>query len=281
MKKWGFVGLGQMGEPMAVSLARSGTPLTVLHRHPKGRDAAIAAGAAIAEDTKALAALSDIIGICVSNEAQVDVLLQGEAGLYAQCRPGTLLVIHSTISPEACRRIAREAAEFGLSVLDAPVTGLTVRAEIGGLTIYVGGKTGDLEEARPGLSAMGSTILHMGGVGMGQVTKILNNAISIPTIALIAEAIELGTAAGIDQDALMKALQAGSADSFTLRNFKWFQTIWLSAERGGVEDTARRIGKDLDLALKLARDNSVDLPMAGVALSTLPQVVVRTVQNSQ
>jgi 3-hydroxyisobutyrate dehydrogenase-like beta-hydroxyacid dehydrogenase len=209
----------------------------------------------------------------------VDELLGGKDGLYANCKPGTVLVIHSTISPDACRRFAKEAREYGLGVLDAPVTGMTVRAETGDLTIYVGGEAGDLEKARDGLNAMGSTVLHMGAIGMGQVTKILNNAITVPLIALIAETIELGVACGIDQAILRRAFEAGSADSFTLRNFGWFQTIWISDERGGVEDTARRIGKDLNLAFQLAREHDLDLPMAGVAIANLPQVVVRTIRK--
>lgn len=281
MTRWGFVGLGQMGEPMAVSLARSGIPLTILHRHPKGRQAAAAAGANIATDTKRLAEVSDVIGICVRDEAQVDAVLGGMSGLYVQCRPGTLLVIHSTIAPEACRRIAREAAKYDLGVLDAPVTGLSVRAEIGALTIFVGGDSAHLEIARPGLNAMGSTLLHMGPIGMGQVTKILNNAITIPMMALIAEAIELGLTCGLDQTALKEALQTGSADSFILRHFDWFQTIWLSEERGGADDTAHRLSKDLNLILSLAREHAVELPMAGVAMFTLPQVIVRTNQKRQ
>jgi 3-hydroxyisobutyrate dehydrogenase len=281
MTRWGFVGLGQMGEPMAISLARSGTTLTILHRHAKGREAAIAAGAAVAADVKELAQVSDVIGICVKDEAQVDALLGGESGLYSQCRPGTVLVIHSTIAPEACQRIAIEAAEHRLSVLDAPVTGLPIRAETGELTIYVGGELADLEKARVGLNAMASDVFHMGSIGMGQVTKILNNAISIPTIALVAGTIELGVACGVDQEVLKEALKAGSAESFILRNFNFFQTVWLSDERGGAEDAGRRLDRDLELAQALARKHSIDLPFAGVALFTLPQVVVRTVNSGR
>jgi 3-hydroxyisobutyrate dehydrogenase-like beta-hydroxyacid dehydrogenase len=275
--RWGFVGLGEMGQPMAVSLARSGMPLIVLHRHAPGREAARAAGARIAADAAELADDSEVIGICVKDEKQVDELLQGPSGLYALAKPGTLFVIHSTVAPEACVRIAAEAAEHGLGAIDAPVTGMPVRAQTGDLTIYVGGDAALLEKARSGLEKMGSTILLMGGVGTGQITKLVNNLISVTTIGLIAEAVELGVACGIEQEVLKAALRAGSADSFTLRQFDFFQTTWLSDQRGGIEDAARRAGKDLNLALKLARDHLMDLPLAGLALAILPQAVARTV----
>lgn len=276
MTEWGFVGLGEMGQPMAVNLARSGMPLTILHRHEKGREAGRGAGAKVVGSAAEVAAAADIISVCVKDEHQVDALLEGPDGLYAHIRPGALMIIHSTIAPEACMRIAREAAEHGVHVIDAPVTGMPARAETGDLTIYVGGDAVDLERARPGLEAMGRTILHMGSVGTGQITKLLNNLISITTIGLIAEALELGMACDISQPVLKQALQAGSADSFTLRQFEFFQTTWISEERGGIENTARRVAKDLTLVIKLARDHRLDLPLVGVALSILPQVVVRT-----
>jgi len=264
---------------MAVSLARSGVPLTVLHRHERGREAARAAGAKIAADVAELAADAEVIGICVKDEHQVDQLLEGPEGLYSKAVAGTLFVIHSTIAPDACARIAADASGRGFFAIDAPVTGMPVRAAKGDLTIYVGGDAAQLERARSGLEKMGSTILHMGAIGTGQITKLVNNLVSITTIGLIAEALELGMACGIEQEVLKNALKAGSADSFTLRQFDFFQTTWLSEERGGIEDAARRSGKDLGLALKLARDHYLDLPLAGIALSILPQAVARTVKG--
>lgn len=271
MTRWGFVGLGAMGEPMALRLAAAGIPLTVLHRHDAGRRAAAEAGAAIASGAAELAAASDVIAICVFDEAQVDRVLGGDGGLLVHCTPGTLLVLHTTMSPGAAVRIAGEAAEHGLGVIDAPVSGLPVRARTGELTIYVGGTQDDLERARSGLEAMATTILHMGTVGTGETAKLVGNLLSVGTIALAAEAIGLAVAAGIGQDAIERALQAGPADSFTLRQFRYHQEHW--AHRGVAEGRGT-IAEGLGAVLDLARRLGCRAPMAGAAISVLPQSLV-------
>jgi 3-hydroxyisobutyrate dehydrogenase-like beta-hydroxyacid dehydrogenase len=276
--RWGFIGLGQMGLPMALSLAQAGIRLTVMHRHEAGRAAASALGAVVAADSEVLCAQSDVIGICVADEGQIDALLDGADGIYASARRGTLLVIHSTVSPAACQRIAADAATRDLRVIDAPVTGLPARAETGSLTIYVGGEAANVAQAQTGLEAMGSTVLHMGPIGSGQITKITSNVIAMTTIALVAEVVELGGSVGISQQTLLGALQAGAGDSFMLRQLGFIQQDWTDDDPASRRRLATSLA-NLRFGVKFAESHAVSLRLAEAALSVLPQVVERTKSN--
>jgi 3-hydroxyisobutyrate dehydrogenase len=260
MVRWGFVGLGVMGLPMAACVARAGIPLTVLHRRAAHDRAATALGAEVAADVDELAAACDVVSICVRDEAQLDALLldqgpldQGplDQGLLARARPGTVLVVHSTVAPQACRRLHGLAAARGVGFLDAPVSGLPVRARAGELAVFAGGSAADLDRARAGLEAMASDVVHTGPVGSGQVTKILNNLVSLSTVAALTEALRLADGQGMDRSAVRQALAAASADSFALRNWDFFEGEWLA---DGPAPVATMVAKDLGLAAALDPD---------------------------
>jgi 3-hydroxyisobutyrate dehydrogenase-like beta-hydroxyacid dehydrogenase len=239
-----------MGLPMAACVARDGLPLTVLHRRAEQDAAAAGFGAAVAPDAAALAAACDVVSVCVRDEAQVDALLL-EQGLLAAARPGTVLAIHSTVAPPACRRWAALAARRGLGLVDAPVSGLPTRARAGTLAIFVGGAADDVARCRPGFAAMGEAVTHTGPVGSGQAAKILNNLVSLSTVAAIAEALRLADGLGLPRAAVRAALGSASADSFALRSWDFFEGEWLA---GGVEPVLAMVAKDLGLASALDPD---------------------------
>jgi 3-hydroxyisobutyrate dehydrogenase-like beta-hydroxyacid dehydrogenase len=263
--RWGFVGLGQMGLPMALSVLRAGLPLTVLGRQAGPSRAVAEHGGAVAADVAALAAACDVISICVRDDAQVrDVLVHD--GLLDAGRPGTLLVIHSTVAPDTCRELHELAARRRLGLIDAPVSGLPVRAATGELTIFAGGAAAAVERARPGLEAMGSTVRHAGPVGGGQVVKILNNLVSISAVAAIGEALRLGEAQGLSRAAVRDALMAASADSFILRHWDFFEGELLTGS--DPHAAADLVDKDLGLAVGLAAGGTAPL-MPGAAARSL------------
>jgi 3-hydroxyisobutyrate dehydrogenase-like beta-hydroxyacid dehydrogenase len=191
-------------------------------------------------------------------------------GLLAAADPGTTIAIHSTVSPEVCRRLAERAAERGVGVLDAPVSGLPVRARTGELAIFVGGAADDLERARPGLAAMGRSVLLVGPVGSGQLVKILNNLVSLSTVAAIVEALRLAGTHGVAGKDLLAALGLASADSFTLRHWSFFEGEWLEP---GPDAVAGLVAKDLGLVSTL--DTGEPATMAVAAEATIRTALAR------
>jgi 3-hydroxyisobutyrate dehydrogenase-like beta-hydroxyacid dehydrogenase len=259
---------------MALRMLDSGVAeVHVLHRHRPQLDIALAAGAVEAGDAAGLGSAADFISIAVRDGTQIDQLLLGDQGLLAALRPGAVLVIHSTVSPATVVRAATAAQQAGMRVIDAAVTGLPAQARTGDVTFYVGGAPADVEAAMPGLRAMGKQVLHMGPVGTGVATKLVNNAISVTSIAVVAEAFRAGLAAGIEHDRLLEALTSGSAGSFVTEHWDFFEHGWIDYD--GPDRVRDRVAKDLGLALELAAEHRLDLPAARVAMAELPGALLR------
>jgi 3-hydroxyisobutyrate dehydrogenase-like beta-hydroxyacid dehydrogenase len=214
----GFLGLGIMGSRMAANLARAGYELAVW-THTEGKASAWAGehGATAHDTPAAVAAASDIVLSMVVDGAQVESVLLGEGGAIEAARPGLLLVDCSTIAPPDTRRIGAALAERGAAMLDAPVTGSSPRAEDATLTIMVGGAREDYERARPLLEAMGKLIVHVGELGQGEMLKLINNSLGAANAAAVAEALLLAEATGVDLDALVEVVSAGSGASAQLQ----------------------------------------------------------------
>jgi 3-hydroxyisobutyrate dehydrogenase-like beta-hydroxyacid dehydrogenase len=210
----GFIGLGIMGSRMAANLRRAGFEVTVWNRTAQTAKAwAQEHGGKVASSPAALAAEADIVFTMVVNGPQVRELLLGADGVAAGAAPGLLCVDCSTIGRVAALEIGAELAWRGLRLLDAPVTGSLPGAGDGTLLIMVGGAAGDLEQARPALDAMGTTVLHVGPLGAGQAIKVINNAVAVANTATVAEALIAGKAAGVDLDALVAVMDGGAAGS--------------------------------------------------------------------
>ncbi|MGB3789256.1 MAG: NAD(P)-dependent oxidoreductase [Phormidesmis sp.] len=253
-----FVGLGTMGAPMALNLLKAGHAVTVHNRTREKEQALVAAGAIASPTPQSAAAAADIIITCVSDTPDVEAVILGEAGIIHGAQPGALVIDMSTISPSVTRSIAAQLAQKDIHMLDAPVSGGSEGAQKGTLSIMIGGAAEDVEKARPVLSAMGSTITHVGAIGAGQTTKAINQIIVAGTYWSIAEGMALGLKAGLDMDKVVQAVGSGAAGSWGLTN-----------RSGNMIDNEYPLGfrvrlhqKDLEIALAAARELGLPLPMA-------------------
>jgi 3-hydroxyisobutyrate dehydrogenase-like beta-hydroxyacid dehydrogenase len=210
-----FLGLGIMGSRMAANLARAGFELTVWNRTAATAEnfCAVHTGVALAATPEAAAGGADLVITMVVDGAQVQSVLLGTHGAALGAAPGTVFVDCSTIGPAATHMIGSLLDHRGFRMIDAPVTGSAPRAEDGTLTIMVGGAEEDVARARPALEAMGKVIVHAGPLGHGQIVKVINNAVSAVNAATLGQALLVGARAGVDLDALVAVMAAGSGAS--------------------------------------------------------------------
>jgi 3-hydroxyisobutyrate dehydrogenase-like beta-hydroxyacid dehydrogenase len=213
-----FLGLGIMGSRMAANLARAGFELTVWNRTESvaGEFCAEHEGARQVSSPAQAALEAEIVITMVVDGPQVEQVLLGDDGAATSARPGTLCVDCSTIGPTAARAIGERLGERGLELLDAPVTGSAPRAQDGTLTIMAGGSAEAFERARPALEAMGKLIVHAGPLGHGQMVKVINNAVAATNTAVVGQALLVAARAGVDLDAVVKVMGAGSGGSTML-----------------------------------------------------------------
>ena len=213
----GFIGLGIMGSRMAANISSAGFELTVWNRTRATADQwAKHHGAKVADSPAALAGSSDVVITMVVDGPQVEAVLLGSEGVANDAREGLLCIDMSTIGPSAARRIGNALAERGVGFMDAPVTGSSPKAEDGTLTIMAGGEEADFERASPLFEAMGELVVHAGPLGHGQIVKLINNTVAAINTAVAGEALLLGRKAGLDLDALVEVMDAGSGASAML-----------------------------------------------------------------
>lgn len=261
----GFVGLGIMGKPMARNLVRAGFDVTVFSRSPGPVEELVAEGARRATSLADLAAARDVVITMILDSPDVEAVVLGPDGILDHAHPGTLIVDMSTVRPETARRVAAAAAARSCGALDAPVSGGDVGAREGTLSIMVGGDAADLERARPVLETLGTTIEHVGPAGAGQTVKAANQLIISGTLAVLAEAVVLLEACGVDPTTALRVLDGGMAQSRIL-------------ERKGPQMVERRFDpgfrvdlhlKDMGIVLDAARERSVAVPVAGLVTQLL------------
>lgn len=256
--KVAFIGLGTMGIPMALNILNAGFELTVHNRSRDKEEIPAKAGALRAGSPMEAAAGAEIIITCVSDTPDVEAIILGENGIIHGASNGSIVVDMSTISPSTTRKIAERLGKKGVKMLDAPVSGGSEGAQKGTLSIMVGGGTEDLEIVDPVLKAMGKTITHVGSVGAGQLTKAINQIIVGGTYWSVAEGVILGIKAGLDMDKVLQAVGSGAASSWPLIN-RSGNMIQNSYPLGFKVKLHR---KDLNIALEIARELGVTLPLA-------------------
>jgi 3-hydroxyisobutyrate dehydrogenase-like beta-hydroxyacid dehydrogenase len=257
----GFIGLGVMGQPMALNLVRRGYAVRVYNRTAARCAPLEAAGATVAKSPAEAAEQADIVCTMVTDDAAVEAVTLGPDGALAAMRPGTVLVDHSTIAPATTRRLAESARTRGVTWLDAPVTGGDIGARDGTLTIMVGGPVEAFRTVEPVLQAMGQRIVHVGPVGMGQSLKLVGNLISGLTLLAAAEGIRLAEAAGIPAEAVEAVLPHSSARSYELDKAldRWRRSDWTPGF-----SVANRT-KDLRLAVAMMEELRFPSALAHVA----------------
>jgi 3-hydroxyisobutyrate dehydrogenase-like beta-hydroxyacid dehydrogenase len=212
-----FLGLGIMGSRMAANLTAAGHELTVWNRTASTAERFAAEHGAIAAPTPARAAdgCELVFTMVVDGDQVRDVLLSGD-GAAAGAQPGTIMVDCSTIGPAATLEIAAELTERDLSLVDAPVTGSSPKAQDGTLTFMVGATDEQFGTIGPALEAMGELIVHAGPLGQGQMVKLINNATAAANAATLAQALIVGKRAGVDLEALVTVMGSGAGGSAML-----------------------------------------------------------------
>ena len=232
MIKAGFIGLGSQGAGMAKRIIEQGVPTTLWARYAQSVEP-FAGTATIAADPIELGRTSDVVGICVTDGAAVRDVTLGPRGVLAGMAEGSILALHSTIGTDECAEIADAAATRGVHVIDAPVSGGGAAAVAGRLTVYVGGADDAVARAHPVLETYGDPVLHMGALGTGLRTKLLNNALNAAHFALAHDALAIGGALGLDPTTLGEALRNGSGRSFSLEVFVGLRSFDLIADQVG------------------------------------------------
>ncbi len=218
-EKIGFIGLGAIGEPMCQHIIAAG--YEVFSSANKSREAIerLKTKGLTECDTPAHVAKEvDVLMTMVWDEAQNDQILRGENGAIAQLKPGSVVIVMSTVTPNYCQDLAAECKSMGIGFLDCPVSGMVSGAEDGTLSMMTGGDEDTINKCRDVLSTMG-TVMVCGPVGTGQAVKLGNNAISLATYQLIQEVRATVTAAGVDIDNFMNILNESTGRSFVSRNF--------------------------------------------------------------
>jgi len=217
MKKLGFIGLGNMGKPMAVNLLNSGYSLIVHDLKPEPVAELAAAGATAAGSPREVAEKSEVVITMLTSSPHVEQVMFGPDGVLEGLKQGATIIDMSTIDPIVTRKVAAAAAEKGIKMLDAPVSGAPPKAADGTLSIMVGGKKEVFAECQDILQVMGEKVLHAGDVGMGEVVKLANNLAAAVAGIGAWEGFLFGTKLGADPKTLFEVISASSGNSWVVQ----------------------------------------------------------------
>lgn len=260
----GFIGLGVMGEPMCRNLAqKSGMSVVGCDTRAAPLDRLAADGVTRAANAAAIAQRADIIFLSLPGGDELGAICRGKDGLLAHARAGQIIIDLTTAPVGLTRELAAEFAERGVDYADAPVARTRQAARDGTLSVMVGATDAVFKRIEPLLGHIASDITHCGGVGCGQMVKILNNMVLIETVVALSEALSIARRAGLDGKVLFETLAKGSADSFALRNHG--MKALLPNEFPLESFSTRYARKDLSYALELARDAQLGVPSAKLA----------------
>jgi 3-hydroxyisobutyrate dehydrogenase len=216
MTRVAFIGLGNMGAPMAQNLIKAGFSLTVFDLVKDAVNQLVKNGATAAASASDAVNGADVVITMLPASKHVEGIYLGPEGLLTEIASKALVIDCSTIAADSARKVARAAADRGLAMIDAPVSGGTGGAIAGTLTFIVGGEPADLERARPLLEKMGKNIFHAGAAGAGQVAKIANNMLLGIAMAGTAEALALGVANGLDPKVLSEIISKSSGRTWAI-----------------------------------------------------------------
>lgn len=260
MLEVGFIGLGVMGKPMARNLLQASYPL-VVHNRSRGPVEELAAeGAKPAFSPAEVAAQVEVVITCLPDSPDVESVALGSEGIIEGLREGGIYVDMSTISPVTTKKIADALAAKGAQMLDAPVSGGQEGAINGTLSIMVGGSKEAFEKCRPLFEAMGRKVTHVGDTGAGQVVKACNQIVVSMTLTAVAEALVLGSKAGVDPEKIVEAISGGAARCWALEQ----RAPWMIQHRFEPGFKAAYHHKDLGIAMDTARAFEVSLPASGL-----------------
>ncbi len=256
------LGLGIMGNGMAINLLKAGFPLSVYNRTSSRADALVAQGAQAAPTPREAAHDADVIFAMVGDDDASRAVWLGEHGALAGAKPGAVLVECSTLSLAWVRELAAVAAERGLKFLDAPVTGSKDAAEAGQLKLMVGGDAAAIEQARPALAAVSQQIIHFGPSGAGATMKLINNLMGAVQTAALAEGMALAERAGLDSAQVVALITNGAPGSPIVKSKIGMMVAHSYAD---TNFALRWMHKDATYALRAADELGVPMPTVAAA----------------
>ncbi len=268
MAKIAFIGLGNMGGPMAVNLVKAGHEVTVFDLVPAAVEAAVAEGAQSAASAEAAATSKDFVISMLPAQQHVEGLYIDQAGLLDIVDKNTVIIDSSTIAAESAQRVAAEAEKRGIKMVDAPVSGGVGGAKAGTLSFIVGGTEEAFELVKPILEAMGKNIFHAGASGAGQIAKVCNNMLLAILMAGTTEAIGMGVKNGLDPAVLSDIMSKSSGNNWALQVYNPYPGVMEGVPssnnyQGGF--MVDLMAKDLGLAFDSAVKSRCSIPMGSMA----------------
>lgn len=258
----GFIGTGNIGQPMAEQLVKAGHRVQV---NDLSRDAAsplLEAGAVFAESPRAVAEACRVIFLSLPGPPQIEAVVAGADGLLAHGREGDVIVDLSTNSYAMSVRLARAAAERGITYLDAPVSGGAIGARAGTLAVMIGGPEAAVEAMRPLIGHFASNIFRVGDAGMGTMAKLVNNQLFLSCAVVLQEGFVLAAKAGLDATALLEIVKQSSGAAYATH-----APFLLSRKFDDEMFQLAIAAKDVAVTLDSAQDLGVDMPATSAALS--------------
>lgn len=256
----GFIGLGIMGLPMAGNLVKAGYDVLGYNRSRPKVDRFVDAGGRGAGSVAETVRGADVVVTMLPDSPDVEQVVLGDSGVLENAARGALVVDMSTVRPATARRLAEAGARTGVRVLDAPVSGGEGGAVDGTLSIMVGGEDADVAAARPLLDVVGSTVVHVGPGGAGQTVKAANQLIVAGTIELVAEAIVLLEAEGVDTESAVQVLAGGMAGNRILER----RSAGMLARQFQPGFRVELHDKDLGIVAETAREAGVVVPLGAL-----------------
>jgi 3-hydroxyisobutyrate dehydrogenase-like beta-hydroxyacid dehydrogenase len=258
-----------MGQSMAANLAKAGHDVTAWNRTP-GKTVE---GARVAATPAEAATDAEVVWLCVSDTAAVTEVLWGEGGVGGALKPGMIVVDSSTISPSAERQNAERMRQAGADYLDAPMTGSKIGARDGQLVFMVGGESASLDKVRPLFDAMGKTVHHVGGIGLGQAAKLAQNLQNAVIFESFAEGLMLATKLGVPPQKLIEIVKSTMTRSGVVE----YKSDFVLNRDFSPNFPLKLMYKDIKLMLEAARENRVKLP----ALETVAEIYEVAIEEGQ
>jgi len=277
--KIGYIGLGIMGKPMATNILKAGYEIVVHNRSRQSVKELAAMGAIEAYSPAEVAQQADVVFTNLPDSPDVELVALGEDGIIKGAHRDLIYVDNSTIKPATARKVGAQLADFGVIMLDAPVSGGDVGAIEGTLTIMVGGPTEALARVKPVLEVIGNTITHVGELGDGQIAKAANQIMVAAQMVAMGELLILSQKAGADPSKVIEAIRGGAAGCWTLDNKP--QRLFSGNRQPGFK--AYMQAKDLGIVMDTAREYGIPLPSCAVhtqLFNAMLEMGMRELDNS-
>ena len=281
MEKIGFIGLGNMGMPMAQNLISNGIKVKGFDVSEEVLKQALKNEIEVCSDALQVSQGINVLITMLPNGEAVSSVLNSES-LLENIDPSILIIECSTISPKTSKELSLKASSLNLEMIDAPVSGGVKGAEEGGLTFMVGGSAENVEKAKPILSMMGKNIFHAGESGSGQVAKLCNNMLLAIHMSGTAEALSMGVKSGLDPSVLSEIMSKSSGGNWSLDKYNPYPGVMIESPaskdyQGGFLN--KLMIKDLNLAKELAQDSKTETPMGDSARKLYDELIEQGLED--